>query len=1442
MTTPDAPEAIELATAYVSIVGETDKLAASVRNAMRAAQLHADANPINVKADVDVSHIGAIEIPITSDTSAFDREVKQAIRDAQDHAWLNPINLRATVDVSHLGAIELPVTADTTGLAQKINADIATMSIGPIKVDVEPDFSTFPAAMQAQVENLDRLFDLKLKIDVEPDFSNFPAQVNATLASMQALFGWSLPIPVDLDSAAALAQFAALRQALEQMASPIQQNVEIDADRSGLDRVRSALSLDGIAKGSGVASAVAAAIAGITGAAGAALGAVGALGVGLAGLGPVAAAAASTITVGLQGIGDAFTALSAASDSAAGDAEARTKAISAAQDQLKSALDGVEDAQRDLEYAQKDSRDAAEDVAQAYKDAADELDDYQLKLADASLSEKEAELALREAREELAKAAPDKREKALLRLQRAELRYAQAQDRNRDLQEEAAEAFDKGVEGSDRVVEAKDRQAQADQRVAAAERSLTRANEQVAKAQDAVAEAMTKTSAAQDKAAQAFADLAPNAQAFVTATRALAPAWEDLRTAVQDSLFDASAEGITDLAENALPTLKLGMVDVAQSLNALTRSFATFWQAPQNLDAVRNIFAGTADFISGMTAGLHQMTTGFLDFGQAFTPVATKVGEQFGGMLGSIGQAFTDAFQSGALTQLFSTFGDILEGLGGGLNPLIDGLIEMGNVVGPTLGPLFTAIGASIQQMAPSLGAIGATFAKTLTALLPDLATFIDALATGLEPVLPVIGELLSSLMTALTPLIGPLAEIAQIVGNALAQAFTALEPAMGPLAGAFASLVGAVAPILPVIAEVISGLVQALAPALETIFDALGPVIKQFADAMLPVFEELQPILADVAGQIGNALAAALVQIAPHIPDLAQAFGDLVLAIAPMIPDLARIALELLPPFLDVVIAILPQIQKFIEALTWLVKNVIIPYVIPYVQQMTDEIRTGLETVATVITTVREKVGAGIEKMKEFFGDLSNVVSEKWRGIVTTIAKAVKQIGELLEKIPDIPGISSGVADTGKSMVAWAERNGAATGGLLHGPGTGTSDSFLIAASNGEYVINARATAANLPLLEAINSGWTPTAAQMHAMFPGFATGGLVEAQQWARGQAGKPYQYGGVGDPSWDCSGFIGGIWAVLTGKDPRKRYFSTESDFTAFGFEKGLGGDGDFSIGVKRGGGGPNSHMAGTLGDLNVESNGTDGVEVGPSAASAASFPLKWHLPLSGDSGDEGRGLGPNLTGGGSGGNSGGTSGQIRGGRPSKLGQGSTGGSTNGTGEESNGEDAGTTSATDVFVTNWPTSLSLSGEATGVDVTGSDLSTPAVSDTTASSTPYDLSSSTAQSTHPLQGTPLTGDLFTGDAPWYLADSPEQAFANLSTQAATQWESTASDLQGFFSDNWREMVETGAGVLGMGAMGGGGMTVNNYGMSPEGAAAAVERQIRRTNLATMRNGGFGR
>jgi len=131
-------------------------------------------------------------------------------------------------------------------------------------------------------------------------------------------------------------------------------------------------------------------------------------------------------------------------------------------------------------------------------------------------------------------------------------------------------------------------------------------------------------------------------------------------------------------------------------------------------------------------------------------------------------------------------------------------------------------------------------------------------------------------------------------------------------------------------------------------------------------------------------------------------------------------------------------------------------------------------------------------------------------------------------------------------------------------------------------------------------------------------AEGGIAtdRAMSFLRSQSGKPYQYGGVGNPSWDCSAFISAAYALLKGLDPYVRWFTTESDFSSLGFLSGRDPSGrGLNIGVYRGGGGQYSHMAGDLNGIALES-GANGVLVGGGAQSSASseLPLKFYLPAS------------------------------------------------------------------------------------------------------------------------------------------------------------------------------------------------------------------------------------
>lgn len=160
------------------------------------------------------------------------------------------------------------------------------------------------------------------------------------------------------------------------------------------------------------------------------------------------------------------------------------------------------------------------------------------------------------------------------------------------------------------------------------------------------------------------------------------------------------------------------------------------------------------------------------------------------------------------------------------------------------------------------------------------------------------------------------------------------------------------------------------------------------------------------------------------------------------------------------------------------------------------------------------------------------------------------------------------------------------------------------------------------IPLAESKRARSTEILSQVAGMFglglTKMADGGIAStrAMDFLRGQSGKAYQYGGVGNPSWDCSGFISAAYALVKGLSPFTRWFTTESDFSSLGFLNGLDPTGrGLSVGIYRGGGGQYSHMAGLLGGVALES-GANGVQVGSGAQSAASgqLPLKFYLPAS------------------------------------------------------------------------------------------------------------------------------------------------------------------------------------------------------------------------------------
>lgn len=338
----------------------------------------------------------------------------------------------------------------------------------------------------------------------------------------------------------------------------------------------------------------------------------------------------------------------------------------------------------------------------------------------------------------------------------------------------------------------------------------------------------------------------------------------------------------------------------------------------------------------------------------------------------------------------------------------------------------------------------------------------------------------------------------------------------------------------------------------------------------------------------------------------------------------------------------------------SWLWNNAIVPAF--------DGIKSAISAAWDFLKPIFDFIGKGIDGIGSIASSVAGGIKAAFSGVVDVLKAPVRYIGQLLQKIPEkigpftVPGASS-LRSWGQSLQALR------SGGIVRGPGTGTSDSILGIGANGaptalvsagEFVVNAKSTAENLPLLRALNAGWTPSAEFVRALvmdgdfkatgaprgisddneligafldvrrgfldwLPRLADGGIVSADDlvsFAQGVEGQPYVWGGV---NWgDCSGAVSALANFATGRSPFASRFATmtmDSELAARGFLPGLGPAGSLNVGWFNGGpyGG---HTAATLPNgVNFEMGGQRGDGQYGGIAAGADDPMftdHAHLP--------------------------------------------------------------------------------------------------------------------------------------------------------------------------------------------------------------------------------------
>lgn len=164
-------------------------------------------------------------------------------------------------------------------------------------------------------------------------------------------------------------------------------------------------------------------------------------------------------------------------------------------------------------------------------------------------------------------------------------------------------------------------------------------------------------------------------------------------------------------------------------------------------------------------------------------------------------------------------------------------------------------------------------------------------------------------------------------------------------------------------------------------------------------------------------------------------------------------------------------------------------------IQPAWDGIKNAISAAWDFVSPILDKFSAGWDALKSGISSASSAIKDAvtsaFSGLSAVIKAPLKVLGTFLAAIPSevfgfqVPGADK-LNSWGKSL------QGFSGGGLVRGPGSGTSDSILAWLSNGEGVVTAKGMKHGAGIVAALNSGWVPSPAYLADMMraPGYAEG----------------------------------------------------------------------------------------------------------------------------------------------------------------------------------------------------------------------------------------------------------------------------------------------------------------------------------------------------------------
>jgi phage-related protein len=471
---------------------------------------------------------------------------------------------------------------------------------------------------------------------------------------------------------------------------------------------------------------------------------------------------------------------------------------------------------------------------------------------------------------------------------------------------------------------------------------------------------------------EAVEGMAPAVQEAAQAIRDLMPELEELRNSVQGAFFQDFDDVLNSLADTLLGPVTAGMTAVATEANGIITSLAGVATSTQGIEFVNQSFEIMAAILAQIQEPLTALFGALLNVGVALNEAfGETAGAGIAAVVAQFAEFLNKAAASGQAVAWVSDALDVFQAIGDILSPLVGIIGSIGAAAQATGGNILGVFGQALQVFDDFLAsAQGQSALISIFEALNQVGAAFGTVLANIAPALPPIFSGLSSILSAVIPLLGPLSKL---VGSVLG----ALAPILGAVASAIQPLIGPLTKVL----------------------DLLGPILTEAITALMPIITLLADLLGGVLGVAIELVASVLEALAPVISAVLEALQPLIESLEPLFQVLGVIA--------DLIGAVLgPIIQALGDILLWLAENVILPVVIPIIEDLVDfltfilgsaieelvnKLQTAGDGIAVIFNFIKETIQARVEEIATVWQLLSTAFQVAWSVINSRVFTPLK-------------------------------------------------------------------------------------------------------------------------------------------------------------------------------------------------------------------------------------------------------------------------------------------------------------------------------------------------------------------------------------------------------------------------------------------------------------------